>query len=64
MLLFFKKKKQNNQYTETVSQRQVQTSSIQDFSFKAKFERLLTFLISFGIIFQMFGAKYLNDRKP
>ena len=64
MLLFFNKKKQNNRYTKTVSQRQVQTSSIRDFFFKAKFERLFTFLISFGIIFQVFGAKYLNDRKP
>ena len=36
----------------------------QDFIFKVKLERLLTFLISPGIISQIFGAKYLNDRKP
>ena len=43
---------------------QGQSSGIQHFIFKLKSKRFLTFLISTGIIFQMFGAKYLNDHKP
>ena len=43
---------------------QGQPSAIQDFIFKVKSERLLTFLISAGIIFEICGPKYLNEPKP
>ena len=41
-----------------------QPSGIQIAIFKIKSEKLLTFLISAGIIFPVIGAQYLSDRKP